>query len=223
VSAGATPLSNNASFHKKKSTTAAMTQPQSSVSTSGEYTSDSDQGDQTRRKLYRKMSSGEIPPAIEGRSEWSKRVQSIIECARQKNPMKPGGATLPCFLHLLRLIIFFLSLSLTLSGHSELKIVWGGEINSSNLDVLRFGVRLVEDSIYGLLLALSSFPHFTPSLLSLRLSHTQGACLTWTTFAKCIPRSRAYCPEERREDQSETERERATELKEGREGKDRLL
>jgi hypothetical protein len=32
---------------------------------------------------------------------------------------------------------------------AELKIVWGGEINSSGADVLRFGVRLVEDSIYG--------------------------------------------------------------------------
>ena len=33
--------------------------------------------------------------------------------------------------------------------NAELKIVWGGEVNSSGADVLRFGVRLVEDSIYG--------------------------------------------------------------------------
>lgn len=83
VSAGATPLSNNASFHKKKSFS-----QQSSFSTSGEFHSDNDGSDS--QKLYRKMSSGEIPPAIEPRSEWARRVQCIIECARQRNSMKPG-------------------------------------------------------------------------------------------------------------------------------------
>lgn len=87
VSAGATPLSNNGSFHKKKSLS-----QQSSFSTSGEYYSDSSSGDVNSRSLYRKMSSGEIPPAIEPRSEWARRVQCIINCARQMNSMKPGAS-----------------------------------------------------------------------------------------------------------------------------------
>jgi hypothetical protein len=135
VSAGATPLSNNASFHKKKSLS-----QQSSFSTSGEDHSDSSCGDNVNTKsLYRKMSSGEIPPAIEPRSEWSRRVQCIIDCARQMNSMKPGDPPPASSPHLPD----------DPPSSSELKIVWGGEINSSNLDVLRFGVRLVEDSIYG--------------------------------------------------------------------------
>jgi hypothetical protein len=188
VPAGAAPLSNNASYHKKKSLSQL-----SSFSTSGEYTSDSDQADLTR-KFYRKMSSGDIPPAIEPRSEWARRVQCIIECARQKNPMKPGdlplslsvslslslsaslclslsvSLSLSLCLSLCLCLSLSLSLSLSLclslsdlslSPLTEIKIVWGGEINSSNLDVLRFGVRLVEDSIYGLLSL--SLP---PSLIS---------------------------------------------------------
>lgn len=83
VSAGATPLSNNAAFQKKKTFS-----QQSSFSTSGEYYTDSDNGDS--QKLYRKLSSGEIPPAIEPRSEWTRRVQCIIDCARQRNSMRPG-------------------------------------------------------------------------------------------------------------------------------------
>lgn len=31
----------------------------------------------------------------------------------------------------------------------ELRLVWGGELNPKEWDVLRFGIRLVEDSIYG--------------------------------------------------------------------------
>jgi hypothetical protein len=155
VAAGATPLSNNASFHKKKSIS-----QQSSFSTSGEFHSnDSSSGDPPERSLYRKMSSGEIPPAIEPRSEWSRRVQCIIECARQMNSMKPGQLPFPPLPALRRCPSdHYLPAQPCLSRPllSELKIVWGGEINSSNLDVLRFGVRLVEDSIYGTLLSLSA-------------------------------------------------------------------
>ena len=32
---------------------------------------------------------------------------------------------------------------------TELKIVWGGEVNANSSDVLRFGLRMIEDSIYG--------------------------------------------------------------------------
>lgn len=60
---------------------------------------------------------------------------------------------------------------------SELKIVWGGEINSSNLDVLRFGVRLVEDSIYGELISLPLSP--SPSVCW--LSSASG-CMSYVDF-----------------------------------------
>ncbi len=134
VSAGATPLSSNASHLKKNQFVTKMSRTYS-LSTSGEYQSDTDSIQSGMKSLserksvqsVKRMYSGEIPPAIQPRSEWARRIHCIIDCARHRNPQRP-----------------------------ELKIVWGGEINSSNLDVLRFGLRLVEDSIYG-----SSFFKFT--------------------------------------------------------------
>ena len=80
-------MSNNASFQSKK-----VVSRQSTVSSlSGEYNdTESEQNSSQSKHMLKRILSGEIPPAVQPRSEWSRRVQCIIECARQRNPYKPG-------------------------------------------------------------------------------------------------------------------------------------
>jgi len=61
-----------------------------------------------------------LKPLLNIESEYASRVTRIIDTVRESHTHKP-----------------------------ELKIVWGGEVNANSSDVLRFGLRMIEDSIYG--------------------------------------------------------------------------